>query len=277
MVSSAVAQVPGAPSGAGKLGDEHEHASLLVRIFSDKFDFSSPHYQIKSSWIHFEDSDGNTIHRHSSGVDLGYLFDTLNISINSECYIFPDGRLFCTNDDYSLKYYINHQPVSGINDYVIKDGDRILITFGNETPEQIEKQLLELDSQIGTSHNFLYPPTIEDEPVSVTEDSTEEVSDTGYAMVTIFIFIIPIAAVIIIVILIKKMRQKNKEIKTADVRFDKQKKHLAKMVQSTTKPPQQEPSSKSVDTKEDSLLCENCGNPLIPKDKFCHKCGSEVN
>ena len=58
MVSSAVAQVPGAPSGAGKLGDEHEHASLLVRIFSDKFDFSSPQYQIKSSWIHFEDSDG---------------------------------------------------------------------------------------------------------------------------------------------------------------------------------------------------------------------------
>ena len=36
--------VPGAPSGAGKLGDEHEHASLLVRIFGDKFDFTSPAY-----------------------------------------------------------------------------------------------------------------------------------------------------------------------------------------------------------------------------------------
>ena len=33
---------PGAPPGAGKLGDEHEHASLLVRIFGDKFDFDSP-------------------------------------------------------------------------------------------------------------------------------------------------------------------------------------------------------------------------------------------
>ena len=32
---------PGAPPGAGKLGDEHEHASLLVRIFGDKFDFDS--------------------------------------------------------------------------------------------------------------------------------------------------------------------------------------------------------------------------------------------
>jgi len=142
------ADVPGAPPGAGKLGGEHEHASLLVRIFNDKFDFSVPSYQIKSSWIHFEESDGTTIHRHASGVTLGYLFDSLNIGIDSKCYAFPDGRQFCTNEDYSIKYYLNHQLVDGINDYVIQDGDRILITFGNETPEQIEEQLIELDSQV---------------------------------------------------------------------------------------------------------------------------------
>ena len=139
---------PGAPSGAGKLGDEHEHASLLVRIFGDKFDFDSPAYQIKSSWIHFEDSDGTTIHRHSSGVTLGYLFANLGIGIDSECYKFPDGRQFCTNEDYSLKYYINHRIVKDINDYVLDDTDRILITYGNQTPEEIEEQLMELDSQI---------------------------------------------------------------------------------------------------------------------------------
>ena len=142
------ANVPGAPPGAGKLGDAHEHASLLVRIFGDKFDFSVPSYQIKSSWIHFEESDGTTIHRHSTGVELGYLFDTLNIGIDSECYRFPDGRQFCTNEDNSLKYYINHQIVDNISNYVFEDGDRILISFGNETPEQIEEQLIELDSQI---------------------------------------------------------------------------------------------------------------------------------
>ena len=140
--------VPGAPPGAGKLGDEHVHSSLLVRIFGDKFDFAVPSYQIKSSWIHFEDSDGTTIHRHSSGVTLGYLFDSMNIGIDNKCFVFPDGRQFCTNEDYSLKYYINHQRVSDINDYIFEDGDRILISFGPETPEEIEEQLLELDSQI---------------------------------------------------------------------------------------------------------------------------------
>ena len=140
--------VPGAPVGAGKLGDEHVHASLLVRIFGDKFDFAVPSYQIKNSWIHFEDSDGTTIHRHATGVILGYLFDSLNIDIDSKCFVFPDGRQFCTNEDYSLKYYINHQPVSDIRDYIFEDGDRILISFGPETPEEIEEQLLELDAQI---------------------------------------------------------------------------------------------------------------------------------
>ena len=139
---------PGAPPGAGKLGDEHEHASLLVRIFGDKFDFSATTYQIKNSWIHFEESDGNTIHRHSSGVTLDYLFETLSIAIDEDCYIFTDGRQFCTNEDYSLKYFINGDSVNNINDYVIQDDDRILISYGSETQEQIDKQLDELYSQI---------------------------------------------------------------------------------------------------------------------------------
>ena len=138
----------GAPKDAGRLGDEHEHASLLVRIFGDKFDFSLPNYQIKSSWIHFEDQDGDTIHRHSSGVELEFLFNSLNIGLNERCFIFADGRQFCTNDDYSLKYFINHEEVSDIRGYVVQEDDRILISYGNETEDEIEEQLKELDSQI---------------------------------------------------------------------------------------------------------------------------------
>jgi hypothetical protein len=94
--------IPGAPENAGKLGDEHIHASMLVRIFGDKFDFSLPNYQIKTSWIHFENQDGDTIHRHASGVELEFLFNSLSISLDEDCFTFPDGRAFCTNEDYSL-------------------------------------------------------------------------------------------------------------------------------------------------------------------------------
>jgi len=139
--------VPGSPPGAGVMNDEHEHTSISVRIFGDKFDFSAPAYQIKSSWIHFEGQDGATIHRHASGVTIGYMFETLGIGLSENCYIFPDGREFCNNDDYSIKFYLNHQQVPSINEYVGEEGDKILISYGNETPEQIEFQLRELDSQ----------------------------------------------------------------------------------------------------------------------------------
>ena len=137
---------PGAPQGAGPLGSAHEHASILIRIFGDKFDFSSTAFQIKSSFIHFEDRNSATVHRHATGVTLGYLFDSLGIGLDDQCYIFPDGREFCTDENYSLKSFINHQPESDIRDYVIEEGDRILISYGNEDAIQIEEQLIELDS-----------------------------------------------------------------------------------------------------------------------------------
>ncbi len=143
--------VPGAPPGAGILGDEHDHISLLVRLFGDKFEFSSPAYQIKSSWIHFEGADGNTIHRHSSGVKMGYLFESLGLTLTDECFVFKSQegqRPFCTDDNFSLKFYINHQQVDSILDYIGQEDDGILISYGNETPEEIEEQLQELDTQI---------------------------------------------------------------------------------------------------------------------------------
>lgn len=139
------------PPGAGPLNDEHEHASLLVRIHGDKFDFSLPPYQVKSPYIHFEGEDGNTIHRHASNVPLGFLFDSIKIGFTDDCFIFPDQtpqHTFCTNEDYSLKFYVNHEKVESLKNYVIKEDDRILISYGNQNQTEIDDQLRELDSQV---------------------------------------------------------------------------------------------------------------------------------
>ena len=138
---------PGGPEDAGALGSEHSHAALLVKIFGDTFEFASPAFQIKSSWIHFEGNDGSTIHKHATGVDLGYLFDTLAIGLDDQCYIFPDGKSFCTNEEYTLKFFINREQVDDLRDYEIMEDDRILIQFGAETDEETEEHLLQLDGQ----------------------------------------------------------------------------------------------------------------------------------
>ena len=139
---------PGGPEDAGALGSEHSHAALLVKIFGDTFEFASPAFQIKSSWIHFEGNDGTTIHKHATGVELGYLFETLAIGLDDQCYIFPDGKQFCSNEDYKLKLFINREQVPDIREYEIMEGDRVLILYGAETPEEIEAYLLQLDNQV---------------------------------------------------------------------------------------------------------------------------------
>ena len=141
---------PGAPPGSGILGDEHVHAIMSVKLHNDVFDFAGPAYQIKSSWIHFEAQDGATIHRHSTGVTLGFLFESIAIGLDDECYAFKGTggeRVFCTNDDYSLKFYVNHQLVPNLTDYVFEDRDKILISYGGQTQEEIDSQLAELDAQ----------------------------------------------------------------------------------------------------------------------------------
>ena len=137
----------GGSENAGALGSEHSHAALLVKIFGDTFEFASPAFQIKSSWIHFEGNDGTTIHKHATGVNLGYLFETLAIGLDDQCYVFPDGKQFCSNEDYKLRLFINGDEVPDIREYEIMEDDRILIIYGAETPEEIEAYLLELDNQ----------------------------------------------------------------------------------------------------------------------------------
>jgi len=46
-----------------------------------------------------------------------------------------------------LKYFINGESVLDIRDYEIEEDDKILITFGGETDEQIQEYLNQLDNQ----------------------------------------------------------------------------------------------------------------------------------
>ena len=138
----------GGPENVGPRGSAHDHAALLVRIFGDQFDFSNEAYQIKTPWIHFEGRDGTTIHKHATGVKLGYLFESIKIGLDDQCYVFTDGRSYCTQDENVLRFFINREPVSDIRDYEVMEDDRILILYGAETPEEIDAYLSELENQI---------------------------------------------------------------------------------------------------------------------------------
>lgn len=125
-------------------GSAHEHASISIKIFGDEFDLTKQAFQLQSPFIHLENFDGHVIHRHSQYVTIGYLFKTLNLGLTKDCLVIPDGEKFCSNREYTLKFYVNEKKVRDLQDYLIFDGDFILISYGSESQEQIEVQLKEL-------------------------------------------------------------------------------------------------------------------------------------
>ncbi len=136
----------GVPPGAGPLGGVNIHAGILTLIYGQRFDYSSLAYQLKSPYINFQKDNGETIHMFATNVTLGFFFNSLHIGLTDKCFIFPDKRQFCDDDKYTLKFFIDHKQVPNIVNYVIKNDDRILISYGDENQTQINEQLARLDS-----------------------------------------------------------------------------------------------------------------------------------
>jgi hypothetical protein len=135
----------GVPPGSGPLGGIHIHAGLLVLIYGQQFDFTSTAYQLKSPYINFQKGNGETVHMLATNVTMGYLFESVKIGLDNKCFTFPDKRAFCTNDKYTLKFFVNHHQVPDLSDYVFKDQDKLLISYGNENDTQINDQLARVD------------------------------------------------------------------------------------------------------------------------------------
>jgi len=141
-------------AGVGRLGSTHEHVDFKVYIEGQQIDFSQERYQVRSQFIHVEDGDGDIIHIHATGETIGFFFDTVDISFTSECIIVDSGleteQRYCTAGDKTLKFYVNGEPNILYDDYLLKDLDKILVSYGSETEEQIQEQLNSITDKAAT-------------------------------------------------------------------------------------------------------------------------------
>ncbi|MGD1834584.1 MAG: hypothetical protein ACPKPY_14375 [Nitrososphaeraceae archaeon] len=136
------------PENFGALGSAHEHAAFLVKLDGTNIDFSQPKYQLQSDFIHVEDSVGKTLHRHANGVTFNDFLQTVNMDIDVEnnCFVSDDGTQYCSTSDKKLRTFLNGNETNLVSDRVITDNDRILVLYGNETQDQIDQALDELNA-----------------------------------------------------------------------------------------------------------------------------------
>jgi len=125
----------------GALGSEHVHAAFAVKINGVKLDFSQEKYQVRSKYIHVENNDGNTLHRHATGVPVGEFFNSIGMNVTDSCFTLENGTSYCSNGNSNLEFYINGNKTDSIANYVIKEDDRILIVYGNKNKMETEQDL----------------------------------------------------------------------------------------------------------------------------------------
>lgn len=133
-------------SGPGVIGEVHEHADFKVYLNDGQYDFSAEKYHSRenrplSNFIHLHDLKGNIIHKHATGIKLGFFFRTLGMKLNSTCFVLDDGTEYCNDGSKTLKMYVNGARVQNPAEYELWDSDRILITYGSETEEEIAAQM----------------------------------------------------------------------------------------------------------------------------------------
>ncbi|MBI2650781.1 hypothetical protein HYX04_05745 [Candidatus Woesearchaeota archaeon] len=127
-------------TGIGQLNSAHLHADVKVYIDGQAIDFSQRKYQLQNSFIHFEEGIGDVIHTHAAGLTVGHMLKSLGIDFSNNCII-VEKQNYCNDDNKKLKFYVNRQQNNEFDNYIIKNLDKYLISYGDESEAELQKQL----------------------------------------------------------------------------------------------------------------------------------------
>ena len=130
----------------GPLGSAHKHADVKIYVLGNAIDLSQQKYQLKSNLVHFENWDGDVVHVHTTGMTLGYMLKTLGMKLDKNCLQLDTGKEYCSAENAGLNVYVKSpdsewEKINLPENYVIRDLDKILVTYGSESQEEIKKQM----------------------------------------------------------------------------------------------------------------------------------------
>ena len=144
--------VPG--STIGILDSQHIHADWKVYINGIALDFSDKAHMERmrsnkpvSSFIHVDsgapppEKTGDILHMHATGVPLWIFFESIGMDFNRDCIILENKEKFCNDGNKKLKFSVNGKESNEFENYVFKKLDKILISYGNDSEEEIKNQL----------------------------------------------------------------------------------------------------------------------------------------
>lgn len=127
----------------------HYHANWAVFVDGERLDLTANRYmedvfqcmadpsqQRPQDRVHMHENDHDVVHVHATGVTWGHLLSNLGFGIGDD-YLETDEARYTTDEGRSLKFIVNGSEVRSIRNLQIGDGDRLLISYGPETVEEV--------------------------------------------------------------------------------------------------------------------------------------------
>jgi hypothetical protein len=129
----------------------HYHANFAVYVDDKQEQFSNPllYEEISECSISTEKKPGERAHLHEnikdvvhvedSAVTWGNFFQNINWNV-SDKYLDTSENLLVNTETKKVTYVLNGEEVSNITNKVIGDKDRLLVSYGTATKDEINKQ-----------------------------------------------------------------------------------------------------------------------------------------
>lgn len=105
-----------------------------LRVFSAKM------YHNLNKDVFIESTNPNIINIKKEGITWDDFFITLPFKLNRECLTTGTGETFCNEKSGTLKFYLNGRLQPDSLSQLINQGDKLLVSFGGETEQQIQRQ-----------------------------------------------------------------------------------------------------------------------------------------
>lgn len=151
----------------------HYHANFAVYINGTREEFKSPHYYQEvaicskdqgittpEARAHLHDNDNSVIHVHDHAVTWGQFFNNIGWLVGSDFVVTDGGITYREADTNKLHIYINNQDYTGLTSIanrVIKDKDRLLVSYGNLDDATLVKEAAAVPSTAG-AHDISKDP-----------------------------------------------------------------------------------------------------------------------
>lgn len=125
----------------------HIHADFKVFLDGKPVDFTAAKYQstadaVLDRGLHLHDQDGVIFHMHERGVTLSRAFSSLGMGLTNECFSLDTGETHCNTGEKMLRMFVNGKPSHVFGEYVFKDLDKILISYGAEEEAMMQAQTI---------------------------------------------------------------------------------------------------------------------------------------